>query len=136
MEARFEKDEVMHGTVTDEKKVKMEDARKGHEKLWNLVASLADALDRDGPPPIDEEEDEEEEAEGDGLTLWTSAGAAFVEGGGAFDDEETRAFYEDLPDLLSTVPASVLGLTQEQADMLKERNTQVRFRHDISQLKT
>ena len=93
----------MHGTVNDEKKAKMEEARKGHEKLWNNVAALADTLDRDGPPPIDEEEDEEEEDEGDGLTLWTSAGAAFVEGGGAYDDEETRAFYEDLPDLLATV---------------------------------
>ena len=124
MEARFEKDEVMHGTVNDEKKAKMEEARKAHEKLWNNVAALADTLDRDGPPPIDEEEEDEEEDEGDGLTLWTNAGAAFVEGGGAYDDEETRAFYEDLPDLLATVPASVLGLSQEQADMLKERNAQ------------
>jgi hypothetical protein len=36
-----------------------------------------------------------------------------------FGDPETRAFYEDLPDLLSLVPLSILGLTHEQAEALK-----------------
>lgn len=31
-----------------------------------------------------------------------------------------RSFYEDLPDLLSTVPPSLLGLTEEQAEQLRE----------------
>ena len=31
--------------------------------------------------------------------------------GGMFGDAETRSFYEDLPDLLSMVPLTVLGLT-------------------------
>jgi hypothetical protein len=35
--------------------------------------------------------------------------------GGLFGDAETRAFYEDLPDLLSLVPLTILGLTPEQA---------------------
>lgn len=33
---------------------------------------------------------------------------------GLFEDSETRAFYEDLPDLLSLVPLSILGLSHEQ----------------------
>ncbi len=31
-----------------------------------------------------------------------------------------RSFYEDLPDLLSTVPPNLLGLTEDQAEQLRE----------------
>lgn len=31
-----------------------------------------------------------------------------------------RSFYEDLPDLLNTVPPNLLGLTEEQAEQLRE----------------
>lgn len=31
-----------------------------------------------------------------------------------------RSFYEDLPDLLSTVPPNLLGLTEEQAEQLRD----------------
>lgn len=41
---------------------------------------------------------------------------------GLFDDEETRSFYCDLPDLLSTKPPALLGLTQEQVEEKKARN--------------
>lgn len=34
--------------------------------------------------------------------------------GGLFGDVETRAFYEELPDLLTTVPLTILGFTPEQ----------------------
>jgi hypothetical protein len=67
-------------------------------------------------------EKEEEDGTG-GLTVWeggrdnsaaedlaNSAAAA----GGLFGDPETRAFYEELPDLLAAVPLTVLGLTPEQ----------------------
>lgn len=33
---------------------------------------------------------------------------------------QNRSFYEDLPDLLSTVPPNLLGLTEEQAEQLRE----------------
>lgn len=48
-----------------------------------------------------------------------TADEAFANGG-IFGDAETRSFYEDLPDLLSLVPLSVLGLTPEQADAMRE----------------
>jgi len=35
-------------------------------------------------------------------------------GGGLYGDSETRAFYEELPDLLTLVPLNVLGITPEQ----------------------
>ena len=34
--------------------------------------------------------------------------------GGLYEDAEARTFYEDLVDLLSQVPLTVLGLTPEQ----------------------
>lgn len=36
-----------------------------------------------------------------------------------YGDPETRSFYEDLPDLLSLVPLSVLGFTPEQAAAMR-----------------
>jgi hypothetical protein len=72
-------------------------------------------------------EKEEEDGTG-GLTVWeggrdasaaedlaNSAAAA----GGLFGDPETRAFYEELPDLLAAVPLTVLGLTPEQVRYLQ-----------------
>ncbi|KAF1779216.1 Armadillo-type fold [Phytophthora cactorum] len=40
---------------------------------------------------------------------------------GPFDDEATRSFYEDLPDLLELVPAVVLGLTEADVAELKKK---------------
>jgi hypothetical protein len=52
------------------------------------------------------------------LTLHLSASQLGSGGGstGPFDDEETRAFYEDLPDLLAMLPPTLLGLTVEEAE--------------------
>lgn len=67
---------------------------------------------------------EKEEEEGHSkLTVWEGSNPAIAEevagAGGYYGDPETRSFYEDLPDLLSLVPLSVLGLTPEQAAAMK-----------------
>jgi hypothetical protein len=50
--------------------------------------------------------------------VWTDKDASGSEdpavGGGLHGDSETRAFYEDLPDLLTLVPLTILGFTPEQ----------------------
>ena len=46
------------------------------------------------------------------------AGASF----GPFDDEETRAFYCEIPDLLTTVPPALLGISQDEIDKRKAEN--------------
>lgn len=50
--------------------------------------------------------------------MWTEKDAGANEdptaNGGLFGDAETRAFYEELPDLLTLVPLNVLGFTPEQ----------------------
>lgn len=46
--------------------------------------------------------------------MWDAGSAAGAGDYGPFGDAESRAFYEDLPDLLAMVPLSALGLTPEQ----------------------
>jgi hypothetical protein len=45
---------------------------------------------------------------------------------GPFDDEEARSFYCDLPDLLTTIPPALLGLTQEDVLRIQAEN-QIRY---------
>ena len=40
---------------------------------------------------------------------------------GVYGDVESKSFYEDLPDLLSMVPLSALGLTSEQVTEIREK---------------
>lgn len=40
-----------------------------------------------------------------------------------FEDPETQAFYENLPDLKAVVPAVLLGLTEEKEEPEEEGNT-------------
>ena len=50
--------------------------------------------------------------------MWNEKDPSAIEdpaaGGGLYGDSETRAFYEELPDLLTLVPLNVLGFTPEQ----------------------
>ena len=41
---------------------------------------------------------------------------------GPFDDEETRAFYCDLPDFLTTIPPAALGMSVEAIEAKREEN--------------
>lgn len=61
------------------------------------------------PPPIS-------------LPYYTPSGSLGKQDLGPYDDEETRAFYEDLPDLLATLPPALLGLTEEEAARLRAEN--------------
>lgn len=71
------------------------------------------------------QEDKEDEDEAIGskgsLTVWDSgASAGGVLDYGPYGDSESKAFYEDLPDLLSMVPLGALGISPEQAAALRE----------------
>ena len=50
--------------------------------------------------------------------------------GGLFGDAETRAFYEELPDLLSSVPLSVLGFTPEQVGEIMQKKKKRKKREE------
>ena len=70
--------------------------------IQTYLQTLSDGLDLDLPHLPEEEK--AEEAGTLGLSVWDGdmgQGANL----GPYDDEETRAFYEDLPDLLAMVPS-------------------------------
>ncbi|POM57669.1 Regulator of nonsense transcripts 2, partial [Phytophthora palmivora] len=58
-----------------------------------------------------------------GILVWEGGegGGRELSRDGPFDDEATRSFYEDLPDLLELVPAVVLGLTEADVSELKKK---------------
>ena len=98
----------MSGTLTETREKGLNDARKLLDSLQKSVEVLADVLDQ----PLPELEEEQDEGGGDGtgvgLELWTKDGG---DGDfGPFDDEETRSFYCDIPDLLTTIPPALLGM--------------------------
>jgi hypothetical protein len=41
---------------------------------------------------------------------------------GPFDDEETRAFYCDIPDFLTTIPPALLGISEGEIEKRKAEN--------------
>ncbi|KAG5175188.1 armadillo-type protein [Tribonema minus] len=115
LERRMEKDRLLCGSLTEEKERNLELSAGAYNKLLSNVVALSDALDEDMP---DLPEDKEEEELG-GVELWSS-GVGLGEGDlGPWDDLETKSFYEDLADLLTAVPPSQLGLTEEQWQELR-----------------
>ncbi|KAG4046608.1 Regulator of nonsense transcripts [Phytophthora cactorum] len=121
LDARNEKEEANRGEVTEEHVQELKNAKLLFEKLQTSVNSLADALDRDVPPlPVEEKDDGS--ANGS-ILVWEGGDGAGRElsRDGPFDDEATRSFYEDLPDLLELVPAVVLGLTEADVAELKKK---------------
>ncbi|CEG47804.1 regulator of nonsense transcripts [Plasmopara halstedii] len=121
LEARNEKEEANRGEISEEHVQELKNAKVLFEKLQTSVNSLADALDRQVPPlPVEKKEDG---LGNGGILVWEGG-----EGGGRdlsrdspFDDEATRSFYEDFPDLLELVPAVVLGLTEVDVAELKKK---------------
>ncbi|KAL3662104.1 hypothetical protein V7S43_012905 [Phytophthora oleae] len=120
LEARNKKEEANRGEVTDEHVLELKNAKLLFEKLQTSVNSLADALDREVPPlPVEEKDDGSSNG---GILVWEGEGGGReLSRDGPFDDEATRSFYEDLPDLLELVPAVVLGLTEADVAELKKK---------------
>ncbi|KAF4035000.1 Up-frameshift suppressor 2 [Phytophthora infestans] len=121
LDARNEKEEANRGEVTEEHVQELKNAKLLFEKLQTSVNSLADALDRDVPPlPVEEKDDGSRNGS---ILVWEGGDGTGRElsRDGPFDDEATRSFYEDLPDLLELVPAVVLGLTEADVAELKKK---------------
>ena len=115
-ERRFEKDKVLHGNLSETKQNELDNTRRLFDKLMSAASSLSECTGS----PLPRLQIEKVTADSSkGISVW-EGGSAGVDGG-LYDDAETRSFYEDLPDLLSMVPLSALGLTPEQAATMKEQ---------------
>ncbi|TMW67120.1 hypothetical protein Poli38472_012236 [Pythium oligandrum] len=119
---RNDREEINRGEISEQHVQELENAKLLFEKLQTSVNALADALDKDVPAlPVEKTDDE---LLGSGISLWEGGeGGARSElrADSPFDDEDTRSFYEDLPDLLELVPAVVLGLTEADVAELKKK---------------
>ncbi|KAL7253024.1 hypothetical protein ACSBR1_007529 [Camellia fascicularis] len=102
------------GELSDENASSYEKLRKSYDHLYRGVSALAEALDMD-PPAMPE----------DGHTTRVTTGEDTSSPGAGkdssvleamWDDEDTRAFYECLPDLRAFVPAVLLGEAEPKAN--------------------
>ena len=121
MELRCEQDRLLSGTLTEAREKGLADARKLKDTLLKSVEVLSDILHLT-MPQLKQEEVEETEGAGPGVELWTKGGDEDGNDFGPFDDEETKTFYCDIPDLLTTVPPALLSMSQDEIDKRKAEN--------------
>ncbi|KAG7341944.1 MIF4G domain containing protein [Nitzschia inconspicua] len=121
MEMRCEQDRLLAGSLTESREKGLQEARNLRETLWKSVETMSDILDL--PMPRLEEHLEDDIGERTGVELWTKGGDDYAGiDYGPFDDEETRAFYCDIPDFLTTIPPALLGLNDDEIDKRKAEN--------------
>ncbi|TVU15168.1 hypothetical protein EJB05_38675 [Eragrostis curvula] len=92
------------GELSDENTASYEKIRKSFDQLLRCVSSLAEALDIQ-PPVMPEDEHTTRVTTGSNFTPEKESSAVQP----IWDDEDTKAFYESLPDLRTFVPAILLG---------------------------
>ncbi|KAL0380267.1 UNVERIFIED_CONTAM: Regulator of nonsense transcripts UPF2 [Sesamum angustifolium] len=95
------------GELSEENASSYEKLRKSHDNLSRGVSSLAEALDMQ-PPVMPEDGHTTRVTSGEDV-LSPVAGKDSSALEALWDDEDTRAFYECLPDLRAFVPAVLLG---------------------------
>ncbi len=95
------------------------------KSLKKSVEMLSEALEEE-VPVLEEEEAGVDTGNGKGIMIWTKDGGGTCGDKklGPFDNEETRSFYCDVPDLLLTKPMALLGINAQDVEMQKERNLQ------------
>lgn len=95
------------GELSEENAAAYEKLRKSYEHLFRNISSLAEAMDTQ-PPVMPEDGHTTRVTSGDDGTS-QSAGKELASPEPIWDDEDTRSFYESLPDLRAFVPAVLLG---------------------------
>ena len=128
LESRCENDRLINGSIPEQREKGLQDARKLFETIKKSVESLAEALNECVPVLIDPNDNlhdgtsDNVGGSANGLEVYKKGEDGHDPILGPFDDEETRAFYCDIPDLLSTIPAALLGFTSEDVDRIKAAN--------------
>lgn len=123
LEKRCEQDRLMSGQLTATREKGLSDAHKLCESLQKSVEALSDCVNQPVPHLVEEDDGENAALSRTGVEVWTKdAGGQGQEHLGPFDDEETRAFYCDIPDLLTTIPPALLGISEEEIARRKEDN--------------
>ncbi|CAL9127450.1 unnamed protein product [Musa textilis] len=95
------------GELSDENAASYEKLRKSFDHLFRGVSSLAEALDMQPPVLPDDGHATRVTTGVDASSSASAKETSVLEP--VWDDEDTRAFYESLPDLRAFVPAVLLG---------------------------
>ena len=119
MEKRCDQDRLLAGSISEQREKSLEDARKLLESLRKSVEALVEVLNESMPVLVEEEDENKIEA-ATGLEVYKGDG--HDTNLGPFDDEETRGFYCDIPDLLTTIPPTLLGYTADDIEKMQEAN--------------
>lgn len=122
LEKRCEQDRLLAGALSEQREKGLNDARKLMENLGKCVHALAEALNEE-VPVLEDEENEEVTEEKIGVEVYKNQDGK-DSNLGPFDDEETKAFYCDIPDLLTTIPPALLGYSAEEVEKKQEVNIQ------------
>lgn len=122
------------GELSDENVSAYEKLRKSFDHLFRGVSSLAEALDMQ--PPVMPEDGHTRVTTGEDAPF-PAAGKESSALEPVWDDEDTRAFYECLPDLRAFVPAVLLGESEpkiEQSSKTQEQQTELASETDQGHL--
>ncbi|KAM7277030.1 hypothetical protein ACFE04_018896 [Oxalis oulophora] len=126
------------GELSDENVSLYEKLRKSYDHLYRNVTSLAEALELQ--PPVMPEDGHTTRLTTHDDTSSAAAGKDSSVSEAIWDDEDTRAFYECLPDLRAFVPAVLLGETEpkgnEQSGKTQEQLTEPGAEVELGQSST
>ncbi|WOL12332.1 regulator of nonsense transcripts UPF2 [Canna indica] len=102
------------GELSDENTASYEKLRRSFDHLFRGVSSLAEALDMQPPSMPDDGHATRVTTGVDPLSSASAKETSVLEP--VWDDEDTRAFYESLPDLRAFVPAVLLGEAEPKSN--------------------
>lgn len=126
------------GELSEENAASYEKLRKSFDHLYRGVSALAEALDMQ-PPVMPEDGHTTRLTTGDDV-LSPGAGKESSVLEAIWDDEDTRSFYECLPDLRAFVPAVLLGEVEpkvnDHSPKAQERSADSTLEPDQGQMPT
>jgi regulator of nonsense transcripts 2 len=125
LEKRCAQDRLLSGTLPEAREQGLVDARKLKDNLLKATEALADILDQPVPSLATDHMEDDDGTGGPGIEVLTKGGGdGDTANFGPFDDEDTRIFYCDVPDYLSTMPPALLNLSPEAVQAKQEQNAQ------------
>jgi regulator of nonsense transcripts 2 len=127
------------GELSEENATSYEKLRKSYDHLYRGVSALAEALDMQAPVmPEDGNTTRVTTAEDASSPGGTGKDSSAIEA--MWDDEDTRTFYECLPDLRAFVPAVLLGESEskvnDQSPKAPEQSSDSALEADQVQIQT
>merc|ERR1719495_2266617 len=109
---------MTRGEISAERKEKAENLNQEFDRLKVLTEQMAEAMGEEmvEMPKLETEKDEEDEQE-----LANDVAPDTL--GQLWDDEDTKAFYENLPDLVAIIPSILYKDSKSEAEAAPKRET-------------